>query len=122
MRVAIKADFYSDAVVLGVCAEGRGFDLRPGQERRYFSSPVTIGAKRGVPNVTSEEKFLGPDPAGIESEPLGGNLTLYRVAVKAVFFSDAVECWMFVRRVTASIFSRVRTEDIFHRHMFLVQF
>ena len=27
--------------VLNYCAEGRGFDPRPGQDQRYVSSPVT---------------------------------------------------------------------------------
>ena len=40
--LAVQAGFYSDAVECWIfCAEGRGFDPRPGQDRRYFSSPVT---------------------------------------------------------------------------------
>ena len=33
------------------CAEGRGFDPRPGQDRRYFSSPVTF--KQGLTNKSN---------------------------------------------------------------------
>ena len=38
---------------------------------------------------------------------------LYCLAVQAGFYSDAVECWIFVRRVAGSILGRVRTEYIF---------
>ena len=38
---------------------------------------------------------------------------LYCDAVQAGFYSDAVEYWIFVRRVADSILSRVRTQDIF---------
>ena len=53
---------------------------------------------------------------------MGENVTGYRyiahlycLAVQAGFYSDAVECWIFVRRVAGSILGRVRTEDIFLR-------
>ena len=35
------------------------------------------------------------------------------------FYSDAVECWIFVRRVASSILGRVRTEDSFLRLLHL---
>ena len=38
---------------------------------------------------------------------------LYCLAVQAGFYSDVVECRIFVRRVAGSILGRVRTEDIF---------
>ena len=38
---------------------------------------------------------------------------LYCLAIQASFYSDGVECWIFVRRVACSILSHVRSEDIF---------
>ena len=38
---------------------------------------------------------------------------LYCLAVQAGFYSDAVECWIFVGRVAGSILSRVRSEEFF---------
>ena len=35
-----------------------------------------------------------------------GKTHLYCLAVQADFYSDAVECWRFVRRVAGSILSR----------------
>ena len=46
---------------------------------------------------------------------------LYCLAVQAGFYSDAVECWIFVRRVAGSILGRVRSEDIFLRLLHTVE-
>ena len=39
--LVVQVGFHRDVVVFASDAEGRGFD--PGQDRRYFSSPVTFG-------------------------------------------------------------------------------
>ena len=38
---------------------------------------------------------------------------LYFLAVQAGFYSDTVECWIFVQRVAGLILSRVRSDDLF---------
>ena len=52
---------------------------------------------------------------GIDLEVYGanGSQLVYSGYIKAGFYSDAVECWIFVRRVAGSILGRVRSEDIF---------
>ena len=44
---------------------------------------------------------------------------LYCLVIQAGFYNDALECWIFVRRVAGSILGRVRTEDIFLRLLHL---
>ena len=52
---------------------------------------------------------------GIDLEVYGanGSQLVYSGYIKAGFYSNAVECWIFVRRVAGSILGRVRSEDIF---------
>ena len=56
-----------------------------------------------------------PDRGGRKMPKILILLLLLLLAVHDGFYSDAVECWIFVQRVAGSILGRVRSEDIFLR-------
>ena len=98
--------------MLNFCAEGRGFDPRPGQVGEEYQlatrgatskgdkvsdrkgSKITISLQKTSESrtVTDEENFFGPDPAEDRTrDPLNKNPTLYRVAIKVGLYRKAVQ-------------------------------
>ena len=91
--LAVQAGFYSDVVECRTLSPADRVRSPVGEKCYFHFSTVSFGAPRWAPNVTGEKMEItffpdrGSNPGRLRDRP-----TLYRVAIKAGFYSDVVEC------------------------------